>query len=158
MYNCKRRTKVVPVRRRCCLSLTQCALTLKAPGPPCLKAPVSLPNPQTASIVYPPLPQKTQLLPSFYTPTIAASTTSQYPICLGLPAAPCLLEAPCPASFNQVAPCRPTLSHFKLGPPSGPATPTAALAVLATLAALYVLSRPDAFPALTPPGAPRSQL
>ena len=109
MYNCRRRTKVVPVRRRCCLSLTQCALTLKAPGPPCLKAPVSLPNPQTASIVYPPLPQKTQLLPSFYTPTIAASTTSQYPICLGLPAAPCLLEASCPASFNQVAPHSPQM-------------------------------------------------
>ena len=34
MYNCRRRTKVVPVRRRCCLSSPQCAQ-------PCLKAPFS---------------------------------------------------------------------------------------------------------------------
>ena len=35
---------------------------------------------------------------SLYTPTLAASTTTQYSICLCLQAAPCLPEAPCPAT------------------------------------------------------------
>ena len=84
MYNCRRRTKVVPVRRRCCLSSPQCAQ-------PCLKAPFSRHSfipayPIPSTILY---YKKPMFCPSYtyhsslYTPT-------------------------CPASFNQVVPQSPS--------------------------------------------------
>ena len=47
---------------------------------------------------------------SLYTPTLAASTTTQYFICLCPPAAPCWPEAPCPAPHSPLkASCAPAL-------------------------------------------------
>ena len=109
MYNCRWRTKVVPVRRRCCLVSPQCAHTLKAPCPPCFTAPFSLPNSQTTSIVYPPLlqrkPASTQLLHT-NTSSFYYHPVPYLPLSAG---GPCLPEAPCPASFNQVAPHSPQM-------------------------------------------------
>ena len=119
MYNCRRRTKVVPVRRRCCLSSPQCAQ-------PCLKAPFSCHSliPAYPVLHLTALPstlhyyKKPMFCPSYtyhsslHTPTFAVSTTTQYStqysIRFCLPATPCLPKAPCPASFNQVAPQSPS--------------------------------------------------
>ena len=119
MYNCRRRTKVVPVRRRCCLSSPQCAQ-------PCLKAPFSCHSliPAYPVLHLTALPstlhyyKKPMFCPNYtyhsslHTPTFAVSTTTQYStqysIRSCLPATPCLPKAPCPASFNQVAPQSPS--------------------------------------------------
>ena len=131
MYNCRRRTKVVPVRRRCCLSSPQCAQ-------PCLKAPFSC---HSLIPAYPvrhltALPStlhcyKIHVLSKLYLPFFPLHTNTcsfyyhplgdtQYPIGLCLPAAPSLPEAPCPASFNQAAPCRAhSQTNTHLGLPQG---------------------------------------
>ena len=119
-------------RRRYCLSSPQCA------QPSCHSLILAYPTPPLTS--FQPLPARhhPQESPSFCKPP-RPHLPSLQPSCLTL------------SYFVSLQAWTPVCLTSSLDP-------RLALAVQATLAALYVLSRPDAFPALTPPGAPRSQL